>query len=211
MNDSQNGLLEIFQYFNYIAGYLASFAAIFGLRQLFIMKKDIAIRNERSAKEKAIEFANEYLVEFTKLWDIHFKEAEKNNIQSYKGPIGDFTPSSIPKEYRDNLKKRNEHTCWLNSLNKLESIAAAFVTGVADESTGYRIIGRSFCVAVSTLYDVISSLRKENITPYWNSIVELYKIWSSRITKEELANERCLLERRMADITDKCIRPIGND
>lgn len=211
MNANASTFATILQYLYYLATYLIAFGAIYGLRQLRIMKKDFAIRNERSAKEKAIEFSNEYLINYVELSTKHYNDEQKNKIQSYKGPIGDFTPDSISNEYKANLLKRLSCLSCLNVLNKLESISAAFVTGVADETTGFKIIGRSYTATVSSLYDIISALRNEKASPYFNNIVELYKVWSPRLTKYELENERNNLDSRMANIQANCIKPIGTE
>lgn len=61
---------------------------------------------------------------------------------SYKGPIGDFTPNSLPIGVVAAIDKRVDGAEWLPAINKLQSIAAYFTTGVADEEVGFQIIGR---------------------------------------------------------------------
>ena len=86
----------------FFSGPLLAIIAIFGLQQVFLLKKDIKIRSERAAKEKAIEYAQRYLTVFVPLQnkaDTIFKERK---LEAYKGPIGDFTIESLSHKYVHN-------------------------------------------------------------------------------------------------------------
>lgn len=195
----------------YIASIMIAVAAIFGLQQLKILKRDINTRNERSAKEKAIEFSSLYLKEYVKLEGIYFFKLRENNIPGYSGPIKDFSPDSVLPEYKKIQLLRSSHLEFLPALNRLESISAAFTSGVADEVTGFKIIGRTFCATVASNYDIISISRTNSIAPYWSNIVELFYVWSKRLTKAELDAERNKLEEQVNGISDIEIKPIGVD
>ena len=51
----------------HLSGVLLAVAAVLGLQQIRLLKKDIRIRNERGAKEKAIEFSSRYLNNYVEL------------------------------------------------------------------------------------------------------------------------------------------------
>ena len=82
-------------------------------------------------------------------------------------PFGDFTRGSLTKEQIEVLKKRWKLISWAAALNQPESIAAAYVTGVADERTGFRIIGLTYCESVESDCDVIAWARGESTMAYW--------------------------------------------
>jgi len=83
-------------------------------------------------------------------------------------------------------------------LNQLESIAASFTSGVADERTGFRIIGRTYCFNVESYYDLIS------VSPhtYWQSAIDLYFLWRPRLSKAELEIARGEMEARLLELAD---------
>ena len=49
-----------------------------------------------------------------------------------------------------------------------------------------RFIGRTFCRAVESDYDIIAFARLEPVHGYYESIVRLYKIWRPRLNSAEL-------------------------
>jgi hypothetical protein len=187
--------------------------AIYGIKQIRLMQTDMKMRADRAAKERAIGLCSDYLLEYVQLANDSDKEFEKKNLKRYTGPVGDFTPQSIPAEWVDkgDFLKRLKDRSWLSSMNRLESIAAGFTTGVADEETGFGIIGRTFCHTVKHRYDLIAGCRFESADPYWNNIVQLYLTWSPRLNKAELESFRDQIDSAIATIPDKRIPPIGPD
>ena len=182
------------EFIPHVSGAVIALAAILGLKQLRLMKADTELRSERAAKEKAIEAANQYLDEYVALDGAFDDACREAGVDSYSGPIGDFTIQSIPSAWLPELEKRLEIS-FLSGLNKLEGIAAAFVSGVADERTGFEIIGRSFCGAVEYNYDLIAVARYHDATPYRNNIVELYRLWSPRLPQSDLDAAKATIER----------------
>jgi|SRR5947209_153083 len=192
----------------FLSGIAVALAAFLALKQIRLMKRDIVSRSERAAKEKAIEAA----FEFAKLHDVfqgRLVYLDEPLHNTYTGPVGDFTPDSIPTELKERAKLRQSSGAFIQPLNLLNGIAAMFVSGVADEKTAFPIFGRAFCGTVSLYYDVISMARKSQPhTPYSNC-VELYQIWSARLSKEELELARRNLEKQIENISDKEIPPLS--
>lgn len=188
---------------------LACFAA-YGLQQIKLMKRDMLVRAERAAKEKAIEYSTRYLSVFCEISRPFYLEYREKKLENYTGPITDFTLTSFPKEHLANAQKRFELSSWLPAMNELEAIASAFITGVADERTGFNIIGRTYCLTIIHDYDIISLCRDGKACDYYQSIVDLYKIWSPRLNKAELEAARQKMDERISCIPDKCIPPIGS-
>ena len=213
MNEIRN-IAELMYFFS---GVVLAILAIFGVRQVKLLKKDIRLRNERASKEKALEFVQHYetYVEF----DAKFSdECSSKRLPTYRGPIGDFTLTSIPKEFLPIAKKRFDG-CWLDGMNRLELVAGAFVSGVADEALGFKMIGPSFCGTVASHYDLISLTRDADsanplfgsANPLFQTIVDLYNLWAPRLSKAQLLRARDELEKQINATTDKKISPIGVD
>jgi len=97
---------------------------------------------------------------------------------------------------------------WLTAVNKLEIVAAGFVSGVADEQVGFKIIGWSFCATAATKYDILCVVRGADKAIY-QTIVDLYNLWAPRLSKAELLHARQEIEKRLAATVDKTISPIG--
>ena len=192
----------------FLSGIGVAVAAILGLQQLRIMKLDMRTRNERAAKEKAVEFADRYMSIYVPLSSKVYDERKAANLPSYGGPIGDFTAADLLNLDQKIVRARFA-LGWLPALNALESIASAFVTGVADEQTGFSIMGRSFCATVAIQYDIICVCRDDDACRHWESIVSLYCLWSSRLTKAELEAHRARLDEKIAATVSRQISPIG--
>ena len=191
------------------AGICVAIVAIYGLKQLSLLKADMLARSDRAAKEKAIEGSEAYLCSFVPLFNAYYFARSKIGIPTYGGAIGDFSPESLPKDAIELCKKRYAVIQWLPAMNRLESIAAGFVTGVADDRTGFEIIGRTYCAAVQSIYDILSLSRREKSNPYFNNIVRLYLTWAPRLSKAELATAKDDLESRITKIRDLEIPPLG--
>ncbi len=182
--------------------------AIFALRQIQVLRQDLRLRMERAAKEKAVEFASRYLGEYVRLNKAWFDE-RKGVGKLFEGPYHvDFDLSRIPKDKQADYLKR-EPGAELPALNELDAIAAAFVTGVADEATGFEIIGRTFVRSVESHYFYLCVVNS-NASPYFTSVRILYRVWSQRLTKRELLEHQASLDASLAALTDSSIDSIGS-
>lgn len=192
----------------FLSGPLLLIVASFGLGQIRLMKRDIALRQERAAKEKAIEYASRY-ARLSKLAMKAVADRTKANLKDYNGMVGDFSMASIPLTMLPISKKRHSIVSWLPVLNELDAIASAFVSGVADERTGFNIFGRTFCQSVKRNYDLIALERGNHVLPDFQSVVDLYRTWSSRLAKVELAETQSKIQTRMVNITEPSLPKIG--
>lgn len=204
-----DAILPYFQAASHISGVLIAIAAIYGINQIRLMKVDMSTRSERAAKEKAIEYSEKYLQNYV-ISDMKFvSDYHEENLSPYDGPIGDFSPDSVPDKYIDSAEKKYALGSWLPAVNLLEAIASAFTKGIADEKVGFDIIGRTFCSTVAHKYDVISLSRSDDVHPHYQDIVELYSIWSSRLSKAELEEARDDLEAKVSEIDEEEIEHIS--
>ena len=193
----------------FLAGVLLLGGLLLTYRQVVLIKKDIQIRNERAAAEKAIEACNHYFCKYVPLDSAYYDDRKKENLDKYNGPIGDFSMPSIPKNLLKECASRYAKNSWIPALNQLESISAYFISGVADECTGFKVIGRTFCGSVESNYDLFAISRQQKAHPYWANTVALYHLWRPRLTKAEMDISKQEIERQMSSITDKTISPIG--
>jgi hypothetical protein len=194
----------------FAAGILLAFGLIFTFHQITLIKKDINLRNERASKEHAIDACTRYFQDFVPKVDAYSGDLRKAKLPRYKEAIGDFSSASISKDFRPFTIKRMNFVSVHLCLNELEVISACFTTGVADEKTGFLIIGRTFCVTVETYYDVIAACRDQNAHPYWHNITRLYQIWRPRLTKAEMKHTLQELENKIHSLgTDSTIDAIG--
>jgi len=192
----------------FLSGVALAAIAAYGIQQVKLLKKDIRVRNERASKEKALEFVEKYEL-FITLDERFYSESKAKKVQGYNGPIGDFSNGSVPEKYQKNAYKRYTLP-WLEGVNKLELIASGFVSGVADEQLGFKIIGWSFCATVASKYDILCIARGIDKTkPGYQTIVELYQLWAPRLSKAQLLHAREEIEKRIAATVDSTIPPIG--
>jgi hypothetical protein len=190
----------------FLSGVVLATVALFGIQQIKLLKRDIRLRNERASKEKTLEFAQTY-ESHIELANKFYEECSSKKLLSYDGPVGDFTVKSIPKNFFPFTRKRFDG-CWLDAMNRLEIVAAAFISGVADEELGFNIIGPSFCASVVSHYDLISSMRDhDDPTEAFQPIVDLYRLWAPRLTKAQLLRAREELQKRIEATVDRSIPP----
>jgi hypothetical protein len=195
----------------FFSGLLVAGGLVFSLKQLSLIKSDIIIRNERLSKEKAVEACIRYFERYVPLDKKRYQiRRQQKMIGGYKGPIGDFTKASIPSEHLILSINRAEPDAWLDAQNELEAISAFFSTGVADERTGFNVIGRTFCKTVEHNYDLIALCRDDHAMSYWQNTVNLYSIWRPRLSKAEMMSLTDNLQSKIALLgPDVGIPPIG--
>jgi hypothetical protein len=145
------------------AFFLAGVALVLGLflayRKLNLLRFDINLRNERASKEQALRACERYFGAYVKNAGANYEERETKKIPGYNGPVGDLPAKSIPQQLLRDAATRLGLDTILPVLNELESIASSFITGVADEQTGFKIIGHTFCSTVENHYDEIALYR----------------------------------------------------
>jgi hypothetical protein len=194
-----------------VAGVLA-YVLIKGLQQVELAKKAINVTNERASKERALEYLNFYATDVIPKWRMYYSAASAPAVAvepSYKGPVGDFSPSSLTSS--EELTKKLGLVSGVDFRNALEVFAVAFTSGVADEGLGFEVNGRAFCGMVAAAYDQIASSRRQTTEPKtWSPIVNLYLMWSKRLSQAELEVQRKKLDADVKALgTAAVIHPIG--
>lgn len=197
----------------FAAGVVLAVTALYGLKQIYLLKRDIATRNERAAKEKAIEYSSRYLKDFVTLIDTCAEACRQAHVPStYSGPIGDFNPESLSQGALAEGAKRFHAARWHLALNELEVVAAAFMSGVADEALGFSMIGGTFCASVQGSYDIVTMMAPKKEGKFYRNIISLYNVWAPRLTEAELELARADIAQRLTELPKAAaIKGIGED
>ena len=104
MHISIRNLLELLYF---ISGLITAIAALLGLKQLQLLKTDIRTRNERAAREKAIEFSIRYsdiFVPMTRTW--LDEQTEGAFLSGTKDPL-QISPGTLYRSSLEKLLKRS--------------------------------------------------------------------------------------------------------
>jgi hypothetical protein len=191
---------------SYIATTILAGAAIYTFQQVRLLKIDINVRNERAAKEKATEATSEYLTEFLELSDKYIQaHGNSSSLPIYNLPASNYQPIAhylsvaLPAPFL--------------VMSKLESIAAKFTTGVADEETGFTVIGEAFCTRVEEWLQFRTILDnepgKEIMEQLFSHTLNLHSIWSPRLTKIKLEASQAVTKQVLSHIRDTKVPRIG--
>ncbi len=187
----------------FVSGVLLAGAAMYALQQVRLMKQDIAMRSQRAARERAIEYIGRYFSIYVPL-DAKFTDERKaQKLPSYDGPVRAFSLGSLAATYRDGASKRWALESWLPALNELHTIASAFAYGVADDTLGFQAIGRTFCTTVADKYDILCMARSEQAAPYYQGIVDLFGAWAPRLSESELSQIRAEVDHKLAALRSR--------
>ena len=178
-----------------------------GVTQLRLLKADMVTRNDRAAKEYALETAFRYAKCIEMFGDARQRLAEDGYPPRHIGDPSDFSWASVSPAFRQ-PETVNQRTVMVSPLNELEAIAATFTSGLADESVVFAMMGQSFCGIVSQDYDVISRLYSKDNSTFYSNIIALYRTWSAKLSKQEIAAARTNLAAREASIVDQPLPPV---
>jgi hypothetical protein len=199
----------VLEFASFTATVTLALGVIVAWRQLRHIRKDSNIRVLREAKQQAIAASEEYMRAFCE----HecFTEKFVNIHPVYDGDIGDFMFSGMDRKGQDSGLKKMGIDAYRPAFNHLEAIASRFTTGIADENTGFSIIGRSYCATVEDNYDFIAGCRDvDDTAPYWKNIVELYSWWRPRLEALELEKSVESFNERIARLKRTTPRnPVG--
>lgn len=186
-----------------------------GLRQIYLLKDQLSLleketqdRNRRASLEQTMahceRFANYILSRRA-----FVSQCQEKGWPIYTGAIGDFSIESLGKDaatWQDTVKNKMALDSSVGTLNQLELISAAFISGLADDDVGFKTIGLGFCATVASHYDIFSV---RSGAGSFQNVRELYKIWSSRIILQEFDQQRKSLSERMNSIPNHKIASVG--
>lgn len=184
---------------------------IIGLKQLKLLKKDIADRNKRAAVEKSIEYLNLFATEFIPHFDDYRVKLTRDGVILHQGPYEDFIFTSEFNAHVSSVKtyldKSFEHD-GNNLANELEFFAAALLSGLADEELVFNPVAEIYCESIEHLYVIYCDTRKDSDSRLFTHTIKLYKMWKARLNKlQEERNSK--LRKASSTVGDQRIRSIG--
>jgi diadenosine tetraphosphate (Ap4A) HIT family hydrolase len=91
-------------------------------------------------------------------------------------------------------------------LNAMEAFAVFFTTGTADERVAFSSVGNTFCAST---YKLLPWIVVSVAQGYYRNLYELFQMWNSRIEAEKLMHDKKELEKKLNDLNNKFIDPIG--
>src|ERR1035437_8874744 len=92
-----DGTRPLVEWLFFVSGIGLFFVALYGLKQIKLLKIDMLSRSERSAKEKAIEACEKFLNEGVVGIIQYAKELVAKNLSYYDGPVGNFKTEEFVK------------------------------------------------------------------------------------------------------------------
>jgi hypothetical protein len=92
-------------------------------------------------------------------------------------------------------------------LNNLEGFALFFVSGIAEETVGYRETAVAFCNQVRAFMPLIYGLRTRGAR--YESTVSLYEIWNNRLDCEALKRKKESIDAQLQGIENQTVKILG--
>lgn len=200
-----------------ISGILMTLTLIIGLVQVYYVKRDLSITNQRAAAEKSIEFLN---------W---FASYLMPKFQTYRGKIAELEadneelrallrkkrlmPDSFTKEAFDDEEMLvafiQGEAGGEDLLHQLEFFAAAMVSGLADAEIVYRPVGLLYCMMVEDVALLLCLNRQDERKQLYPNTVELYRKWSHRLARDQLREAQKDISEKMKQYEDGKLKTIG--
>jgi len=195
MKFEEKNLNNWFDILGNFSQFLLVILGCFVLKQIQIAKNDLKIRCTRESVLRSVElsdmFAREIIPEISKF--------QRGTIDSnYKLDI-----AFLNKNHE--LNKR-----CISILNSFEALSINFTKGVADESSVFTALSQVYCEFIRENSSFICFLRGKKLNIFTN-MIELYKVWSNRISANGLLLQDKRIQERLAEFNngnDK-IKPIG--
>ncbi|MDD3905236.1 MAG: hypothetical protein PHS46_01750 [Candidatus Omnitrophica bacterium] len=198
---------------------IISIASLLALWQIIIAKDNIIVRSKREAVSLAADKCEKVARELLPMYTQAFLDPKKGcNLDCWELNNNKFSKDSLKdnaggKKWVSDIRAKGDVLKVLDFLNEIESLSMYFSSGAADEKVACSVIGTVFCQWVEEFAPLLIELREgsvDDITsgPYQNT-VRLYDIWSCRLSRGKLKEERDKLTVRLRAIEEKEIRPIG--
>jgi len=200
-----------------ISGILMTLTLIIGLVQVYYLKRDLRITNERAAAEKSVEFLNwfaSYLMPKFQSYKSRIAELEADNAE-----LGALLRKkrAIPEGFeKDSFDDEDMLVAFIQGeaggedlINQLEFFAAAMVSGLANADIVYRPVGLLYCMMVEELMLILCLNRQDDRRHLYPNTVELYRKWSHRLARDRLREEQRTISEKMKQYEDGRLKTIG--
>lgn len=155
----------------------------------------LRVTDERASRERSLEYCKDFVNEVVPAhWRFRDELAAMKMTVSYRGAVGDFTPSSLSEVDAKAGRGRAGLRSGVTMLNRLEVFATAIVYGVADAEIAFAVNGRVYCGYVASNYDCIVLARSAAEPETWQTVVDLYRLWRPRLSENDLTGARASVE-----------------
>lgn len=205
--ESARAVLELVYFVS--APVLAVLAGV-GLRQIKVARDTAKMHARREALSIAAQQCDHYLTDIIPLQNrlddaieakgITYLEAAKVSVD-HEGVRVNF---NWPPDFLDQVQRIMPDL--MPVLNSMEAFSVFFVSGAADEQVAFSSVGVPFCDSTRPLLpDIVPYLE----AGYFRNLFKLFMIWNTRIESDKLLQQRDELEKLLAQVDGKFIRPTG--
>lgn len=164
-------------------------------QQIMEAKKYLRTISKREAAALAAKQVEIFMEKIIPMGNQIYNKKEEIDFPKFNGEIKNFTNDELKEWDKDFTRSFSEKMLKLDLLdiqliNFLEGFATYFTKGIADEEIAFSSVGRAYCNYVESYYPQISITRgSNNPNKHYNNLIELYKIWNSRLDKFKIEDE----------------------
>ncbi|WP_047246179.1 hypothetical protein [Maribacter thermophilus] len=213
----------------FLSGPLLLITLIIGIYQIKISwinikqtKQSLVINSQRDAIKLAIA-QDKYIQENIQPIELElmkFREENKYKMEFYKENLKKFTYDELIGFGETKLKNYLK-VSGINDSDKVDkmailahrmnTIAMAFNSKIADDETGFKTIGQYFCNVVHAYYPIMAITRKKESDINYFAIKELYLRWNKRLTDTKISSEIEELTKLKNKFQTENIKPLGTE
>ena len=206
-----NNLHLILECLYFVSGaVIAAFAGI-GLKQLSITKEASRLSAKRESFRLAAERCDYYLTHVIPLINLLHLAIKEHDIKFFEKTTVVVKGESVKVESQASRAEIEKVLLITKqsaaAFNAMESFATFFTSGVADETVGFDSVGHTFCHTTREFLPDLIVYTKDG--EYYQSIIKLFFIWNSRIESQRIVKKREALTKRLEEINNQTIYPVG--
>lgn len=205
-------VVKILEALSYVSSIILVPLAFYGLKQISVTKNNTI----KESKRDSLRVASSQIECFFK--DILPKsnhqilsKEDKEILKSFtlNDELGIDYDQSFKKLTKENLKLTKEKYLRsifelfdknLHIINTIEAFSSSFTSGLGDENTAYKALGKTF---TNIIDDYINLIRYFNNDGYYKNVIIIYELWKQRLTKEEVTRDSKKLRAQLNDSIDK--------
>jgi len=209
--DSSRSIIENLYY---ISGIVIAIAALIGLIQIILTKKEMQVRFRRESVAAGTQQSEVYSDNIMPLQDKLTKELIPLKLPEKKFKVENFSLSSFKRqcstdEYKLYLRALLKNIDLFTAINnKMISFASYFVNGIADERAAYCSLSSAYCDYIAVYYPFFVLIEETSKSADEPELLVLYRIWKNRMDKTNVINNIKDLKDKLNNIKDAEIKTI---
>lgn len=202
-------LVKYLELFYYLSGIVIAIVAIYGLKQLTILKETARISAKRDAyrlsSDNYLFFSNTIIPAGNALYlAIQNKQIKLFDLMNYK-----ISSNKILPYFNFDLaefKKLNSIALeWIRYVNALEVFSMRYITGTADEETGFNSLGFPFVMNLDKYISYLVYTSFDNQA--YKYTIELFLLWERKLNHPDLIHKIEVIDD--TEYFYESINPIG--